>query len=222
MREMDGLSLLIKGGMSPRRAHRVMREFKDHRADIVEERLSLGESLTQARAAADLRLGSFDSLAVRMLMRPELKSFAHRWPWTSWVLLPLLGHMLLFVLVAALLIWAFDLTVHVLPAAQLALILWPALLIGVPALSALLLVRTWVGRQEDARRPVIGLALVCFFGAISTFSFVDRVGSQPGEISIGLGLDSATMADVALRTLLSLGLAALYWCRLKRSVPEER
>jgi hypothetical protein len=29
------------------------------------------------------------------------------------------------------------------------------------------------------------------------------------------------MVDVALRTLLSLALAALYWCRLKRSVPEE-
>lgn len=65
---------LLRGGVAPRHAKRLSREYVEHFDDLV--RAAGGNS-----QAALLQLGSPEDVVVRALSRPELKSWSGRWPW---------------------------------------------------------------------------------------------------------------------------------------------
>jgi hypothetical protein len=99
MDEAHWQELLIRGGVAPRRARRALREFAQHRTDIILERLQLGETAAEGTIAADARLGSARLLVEAMLARPELKSWAQRRPWAVFAVAPLLAFCALFAFV---------------------------------------------------------------------------------------------------------------------------
>lgn len=91
------LDALIQAGIAPRRARRMLREFAEHHADVVAERISLGDSAPDARLAANARLGSKQQLVANLLARPELRSWAHRRPSVAFAIAPVLTFALAFV-----------------------------------------------------------------------------------------------------------------------------
>ncbi len=93
----DLLRRLIRGGISPRRARRVLLELEEHRADVVAERISLGDAPADAQAAADARLGSDEDWLTQMLARPELQSWVRRHPAATFTVVPLMAFVVTFV-----------------------------------------------------------------------------------------------------------------------------
>src|SRR5258708_19700846 len=82
---------LIRAGIAPRRAHRILREFAEHHADVVAEGMTSGDSASEAEAAANDRLGSEQALVVSLLGRHELRSWAHRRPSIAFAIAPVLS-----------------------------------------------------------------------------------------------------------------------------------
>jgi len=84
MHESDFNSLkdaLLRGGVAPRHVRRTIAELRDHHTDLFAEAFARGCSVENAEREASMRLGDHDSLAAQILARPELRSWAHRWPW---------------------------------------------------------------------------------------------------------------------------------------------
>lgn len=80
---------LIDRGVSGRYAVRSSRELHDHFNDLKAELENEGVSPDQAAAQAFAMLGSLDALAESISRRPELKSWAYRYPWLGRTVLPL-------------------------------------------------------------------------------------------------------------------------------------
>lgn len=92
MPEPDFASLrqrLLDGGIAARHARRATDELECHYADLVDEGLRRGRSLAEARASAIARLGDPDDFLMQMQARPELRSWAYRYPRAAVVLYPL-------------------------------------------------------------------------------------------------------------------------------------
>lgn len=79
---------LLRGGVSPRRVRRIVRELRDHTLDLKAEAISEGMHETEAENWANSRLGTEQEVSDRMLASPELRSWAARWPWAIYALLP--------------------------------------------------------------------------------------------------------------------------------------
>ena len=79
---------LLRGGISPRRVRRVVRELRDHYRDLQTDALAKGMNPGEAQTWAVSRLGTEQDVASEMLARPELRSWAARWPWAVYALLP--------------------------------------------------------------------------------------------------------------------------------------
>lgn len=79
---------LIQGGISPRRVGRLLRELRDHHAELVLESQRAGSPHPVEDALA--RLGTEEMLARQFLARPELLSWSRRWPWAVYAFAPLL------------------------------------------------------------------------------------------------------------------------------------
>ena len=62
----------------------------------------------------------------------------------------------------------------------------------------------------------MGLALVCLIGALTNFSFLDKTATAPGEIGMGMGIDSEHLGPVVLRAAVTAAFASLYLMWLKR------
>jgi hypothetical protein len=91
MREPDFNSLkerLLRGGIAPKHVRRTIAELRDHHTDLFAESFSRGCSLEEAALEASIRLGDEDALATAIVARPELWSWAHRWPWVAYCLTP--------------------------------------------------------------------------------------------------------------------------------------
>jgi hypothetical protein len=71
---------LLRAGFAPRQVRRYCRELADHLADLTAEALAAGRDAREAQALARERLGSDESLAAAMLMRPSLRSWTARAP----------------------------------------------------------------------------------------------------------------------------------------------
>ena len=79
---------LLRGGIAPRRVRRLVAELRDHFEDLRNDALADGMTETEAASRATARLGSEQRVASEMLARPELRSWAARWPWAIYGLLP--------------------------------------------------------------------------------------------------------------------------------------
>lgn len=80
---------LTTGGISPRRAHRAVNELRDHYDDLVDAALHSGASNRQASTTAIQQLGSCDEFIAAMLSRPDLKTWAFRYPRFALLIYPL-------------------------------------------------------------------------------------------------------------------------------------
>jgi len=71
---------LLSAGTAPSVAQRMREELEDHYADLVEAARAEGHSVDSARVCANALLGDLEVLVHDAAGRPELKSWAWRWP----------------------------------------------------------------------------------------------------------------------------------------------
>ena len=79
---------LLRGGISPRRVRRIVRELRDYFQDIKSDAINQGMHEVQAETWANSKLGTEQEVTKEMLARPELRSWAARWPWAIYAVLP--------------------------------------------------------------------------------------------------------------------------------------
>lgn len=92
MRDPDFNNIVIrltKGGISARLAHRTVNELRDHYDDLVDAAVDSGANSQLARTTATRQLGSGDEIVAEMLSRPELKTWAFRYPRVALLVYPL-------------------------------------------------------------------------------------------------------------------------------------
>lgn len=80
---------MLRWGMSPRRVRRTISELDSHFDDLVDNAVAEG---TDARAAEELALdalGDLQNVAAAIRSRPELRSWAYRFPHVAMVVYPL-------------------------------------------------------------------------------------------------------------------------------------
>jgi hypothetical protein len=103
---------LLRGGLPPRRVRRIIAELDAHFDDLVEELRTTGLSAIDSEHEAATRLGPEDALAASILSRPELHSWARRWPGVAFGMLPVLSLPAQFVLSMFVTVQIFSLATH--------------------------------------------------------------------------------------------------------------
>jgi hypothetical protein len=217
---------LIQGGISPRLARRILREFAEHHADLVGEYRSSGLGDAAARAAAAVRLGSQEQLVAATLARPELRSWLRRRPCVAFTIAPLLAFAAAFVVSIIALIAFFEwrkargdsLSVALplmrwLTEGASVYLLW-VLPVAVAAAIAVLATR----HREESAWPLIGVLVTCGVGALTNFSFdFSPLAAQPG-MTAGIGLGADNFGTALTRAMSAAMLIALpyQWTRRMR------
>jgi hypothetical protein len=215
------LDSLIQAGIAPRRARRILREFAEHHADVVAERISLGDSASDARVAASARVGTEQQLVANLLARPELRSWTHRRPGIAFAIAPVLSFAVAFVAsilaLIALLEWrkahgeaisAASPVIRWISTYAGVYLLW-ALPCGVAALLALVATR----RREASIWPCVGIAAVCFVGALTNFSVSVPPDAPSMGAGIGIGTDHMGAALMRAGSTTALVLLPFLWMR---------
>jgi len=82
-------SELLRAGVSPRHVRRTVVELSDHFDDLVDDALEQGIDVHTAEAKALRDLGEFPDLVMAVRERPELRSWAYRFPHVALVIYPL-------------------------------------------------------------------------------------------------------------------------------------
>ena len=100
---------LLRGGIAPRRVRRIVGELREHFQDLRSDGMAEGMNDVEAASWASSRLGTEQQVANEMLARLELRSWAARWPWAFYALLPPCLMAALVVLVVLALGLVFDL-----------------------------------------------------------------------------------------------------------------
>ena len=80
---------LLRNGVQPRYARRVVEELRAHTEDLREEYLAAGFDGAEADRRAAASIGRFDDLAAEISARRELKTWAYRYPYAAIVIYPL-------------------------------------------------------------------------------------------------------------------------------------
>lgn len=76
-------SELLAAGVAPAYVKRTIEELREHREDAEADALAAGYSSAAAASEADARIGSASSIKAAVVARPELQSWAYRWPRTA-------------------------------------------------------------------------------------------------------------------------------------------
>jgi hypothetical protein len=185
---------LLRAGVSPRRIGRLLSEIEAHFDDVVTELQASGLSRAESEAQAEARLGPDDAFVAGILARPELRSWARRWPWAAFVVFPLLGFALLFVLSMLAMAGAVNFSNHVL---------------GIPLThsrvvtnicEALVLNAEWVApiaaagvacllaahRRAPVLWPIAGCVVIALVGAMTNAGFKFDASAH-GQLNAGIG-----------------------------------
>jgi len=185
---------LLRAGVSPRRIGRLLSEIEAHFDDVVAELQASGLSRSESEAQAEARLGPDDAFVAGIMARPELRSWARRWPWAAFIVLPLFGFAALFVLSMLAMAGAVSFSSHVLgvplthsrvvPMVCEALVLnalWvaPIAAAGVACLLA-------AHRRAPVLWPIIGCILIALVGAMTNAGFKFDTAVH-GELNAGIG-----------------------------------
>jgi len=80
---------LLDEGVAPRHARRTTQELREHYADLRAELIADGMAAALAERTASRQLGPLDDLARVISARPELRSWAYRYPRIGRVVLPI-------------------------------------------------------------------------------------------------------------------------------------
>lgn len=238
MREPDFQSLrerLLRGGVAPKHVRRTIAELRDHHTDLFGEALAGGCSIEDAEREASIRLGDEDSLAAEVLARPELQSWAHRWPWIAYCVTPtfLLG------LAFVALLWLFGFSDVVRIDRGTFLDRWgsPAAVwsvagairlfhsIGLPVLLAGACCVVAAQRRVPLRWPLIGVLIAAIVGGAIQFNVIWPYGPEAsGALSVRISVppfpgSGGTVLRAAATCALTLG-PYLWW--RKRAATEAR
>jgi hypothetical protein len=226
-KSQDLLTRLVEGGISPRRARRILLELEDHRLDLVAERRELGATLPEARAEADARLGSDDMLVAHLLARPELRSWVRRRPWAAFALLPMMSLAIAFIGSLLVLVGI----CHVIRAQLGPLTEYsPAvrrfgdiadvyLIWAIPVCVAAALGALAIRHRAAPLWPCIGIALVCIAGALTNFALDTPPAAARMAISAGIGIGGANALPALIRATSTSALVMLpylWWRRAQR------
>ena len=220
---------LRRAGISPRRARRLISELEAHFDDLVAEFHSTGLSQTESESQAAARLGTEDVLAASIIARPELCSWARRWPWLAFAVLPLLSLPVQFVLSMLAAVGVFAFSVHTLGMTPLhpgpvpwicealqAYALWIAPMLAAGA-ACFLAARY----RAPVLWPIVGSILIAFLGAMTNAGFDWSPALPKGAISAGIGFRFPDMDPaMGFRVLLTLVpiLAPFLWVRRREKV----
>lgn len=214
---------LIRGGVPPRRARRIVREFAEHHADLVAEQLASGVSAEKAQEAAAARLGSEEQLIAGTLARPELRSWLQRRPCAAFAIAPLLAFAIAFVGSIIVLIGFFEWLksrgtslsaaspmIHWLNAGASFYLLW-----ALPAAIAAAIALLATYRREISIWPMVGIIVTCAVGALTNFSLdLPPLAADPG-MTAGIGLGTDNMASAMMRAGSTAALTALPYLRAR-------
>jgi hypothetical protein len=227
-----GLSERLRhAGISPRRVSRLISELEAHFDDLVTEFQSTGLSQGESESQAAVRLGAEDVLAASIIARPELHSWALRWPWLAFAVLPLLSLPVQFVLSMLAAVGVFSFSVHTLGMTPLhpgpvpwvcealqAYALWIAPMVAAGA-ACFFAARY----RAPALWPIIGSILIAFLGAATNAGFHWSPALPKGAISAGIGFRFPDIGPaVSFRVLLTLItiLVPFLWARRRESGAE--
>ena len=223
MADSNEYERLIRGGIAPRRARRALREFAEHRSDIVRERLSLGDSAVDSALAADSRLGTATVLVDNMLASPELKSWSRRRPWLAFALAPVGVFCAVFVGLSLAILAAVNLykatlgDLHAAPSLLQGISagIGHAATWGIPILVSGAFVLAAIRRRESSLWPMAGVLLICMIGGCTNFDLVlPSVSMTPG-LTIGIGFSTETPAPPLSRAaaMVFVTLLPYLWAR---------
>ena len=224
---------LRRAGISPRRVRRLISELEAHFDDLVAEFHSTGLSQTESESQAAARLGTEDVLAASIIARPELRSWARRWPWLAFAVLPLLSLPVQFVLSMLAAVGVFAFSVHTLGMtprhpgpvpwiceALQAYALWVA-----PMLAAAAACFLAARYRAPVLWPIVGSILIACLGAMTNAGFDWSPALPQGAISAGIGFRFPDMDPaMGFRVLLTLVpiLAPFLWLRRREKVAGQR
>jgi hypothetical protein len=206
---------------------RLIAELEAHFADLVAELRSSGLSQAESESQAAVRLGTDEVLVANILARPELESWARRWPWLAFVLLPLLALAVQFVLSMLAAVGVIAFSTQVLGISALfpgpvpwivrglqAYGVWIAPVVAAGA-ACFLAVRS----RAPLTWPIVGCTLVALLGAATNASFEWSPAGPPGVLSGGIGLHFPDLGLTgSLRTILTIltVLVPVLWLRRRR------
>jgi hypothetical protein len=176
MHEPDFNSLkerLLRGGVAPKHVRRTIAELRDHHTDLFAEVFARGCSLEEASREAASRLGDEDALATAVIARPELRSWAHRWPWVAYCLTPtalfLSAFTGLFLLLGFSGVVRLDHDTFAKRWGSLAGAIRLFYTFGLPLIAGVVSCVLAAQRRANLRWPVIGVAIVSIIGGALTF-----------------------------------------------------
>jgi hypothetical protein len=90
MLDLSGLRKeLLRSGIAPRHVRRTVDELSDHYEDLVEHELTGGATRLEAHARASEILGEIGDIGAAVRARPELRSWAFRFPRVAAFVYPL-------------------------------------------------------------------------------------------------------------------------------------
>lgn len=215
---------LVRAGIAPRHVRRLIAELEAHFIDLVAELRSTGLSQAECASQAAARLGTEDALAASIIARPELQSWARRWPWLAFVLLPLLAVPVQFVLSMAAAVGVFSFSTRILgmTAFHPGAIPWVVGVLQAYALWIAPMFTAGVACFLAARRgapvicPIFGIVLVALVGAATNASFEWSPAVPRGAMSGGIGFnfpDIGTAKSLRVTLTLLTVLASFLWLR---------
>lgn len=192
---------LLRGGVAPKHVNRTLTELRDHFADLRSEALQRGLTEREAHQEAVKRIGTHDAIAGDVLAKPELRSWAARWPWAVYGLSPVITFVASVVGLILVLAAAAELSRSMgflAPENRHLTPLWLTTSIDVFFLSFVyvwpLMIAAFVCHQVSHRYdgllwPFVGLVILCVFGAMSDISATwPRTPDALGELQVGFAL----------------------------------
>jgi hypothetical protein len=212
---------LRNAGISPRRVSRLICELEAHFDDLVAEFRSTGLSQAESESQATVRLGTVDVLAASIIARPELRSWARRWPWLAFTVLPLLSLPVQFVLSMLATVGVVTFSTHTLGMTSLhpGPVPWVCEALQAYALWIAPMVAAGAACFFAARYrapllwPIIGSILIALLGAATNASFHWSPALPKGAISAGIGFRFPDIGFARVLLTLVTILAPFLWAR---------
>ena len=239
MRDLDlrGLRIrLLRGGVAPRHVNRTLKELRHHFADLEQKALSQGLSQLEASAQAAERIGDPELVIDEALSRPELRSWAYRWPWGVYGILPVVT-MALVIVGSMFAVFGFlELAQNLSGLSDAALAralfdqswvraffeIWPVVMVYVlPGIFAGTLCIFAANRDAPILWPTVGVFLVLILGFSYNLGVTPSLASDQNSWNIGVGIGFSTDWFLSIRILrllipLVLVLGPYYWWRQRQ------
>lgn len=215
---------LLRAGIAPHHVKRLITELEAHFADLISELRSTGLSQAESESQAAVRLGTEEALEASIIAQPELRSWARRWPWLAFVLLPLLALPAQFVLSMLAAVGVFTFSTRVLGLTALQPGALPSVVAGLQTYGVWVapIVAAGTACFLAARRgapvlwPIVGSVLIALVGASTNASFEWSSAVPRGALSAGIGFPLPDIGIArslrAVLTLLSV-VAPFLWLR---------